>query len=124
MSDERQALANTLKQAISARGTTLDAVAQSTKVPRSTLLALMDEPVSAVLPERVYMRGHLCVVARELGLDSAKIGELFDLAYPVKEKVGLTPVAPRFSTGSLALMVGLGGMALLAVVLAFTRGVV
>ena len=96
-------------------------MAKSTKVPRSTLLALMDEPVSAVLPERVYMRGHLCVVARELGLDTGDIGGLFDRAYPVKEKAGAAPVAPRFSNGSLALMVGLGGVAVLAVVLAFAR---
>jgi cytoskeletal protein RodZ len=124
MNDERQALGDTLKRAIDARGTTLDAVAKSTKVPRSTLLALMDEPVSAVLPERVYMRGHLCVVARELGLDASEVGGLFDRAYPKQERAGLAPAGPRFSAGSLALMAGLGGVALLAVVLAFARVVV
>ena len=84
--------------------------------PHALALTVVDCDVEA--------QGRLSQLRAELGLDSAKIGELFDLAYPVKEKVGLTPVAPRFSTGSLALMVGLGGMALLAVVLAFTRGVV
>jgi len=121
MANERQALADRLKGAMSKRGITIDAVAETTKIPRSTLQALLDEPVSAVLPERVYLRGHLGVVANELGLDRGEMNELFDRAYPPSQNVSIGPVGPRFSAGSMALVAGLGGMALLAVVLAFAR---
>lgn len=121
MANERQALADKLKGAMSKQGVTVETVAETTKIPRSTLQALLDEPVSAVLPERVYLRGHLGVVANELGLDRSEMNDLFDRAYPRSQNVSLGPVAPRLSTGSMALMAGLGGMALLAVVLAFAR---
>lgn len=121
MSQERQALADKLKKAIAARGITVEAVTNKTKIPRSTLQALMDEPVSGVLPERVYMRGHLGVVAYELGLDRAEMNQLFDTAYPCADKVATSPATPRLSSASMALMAGMGGMALLAVVLAFTH---
>jgi len=121
MATERQALADKLKQAIAAKGITVEVVADTTKIPRSTLQALMDEPVSGVLPERVYMRGHLGVVAGELGLDRAEMNSLFDSAYPCPDRAASGPAVPRLSTTSMAFMAGLGGMALLAVVLAFTR---
>lgn len=121
MANERQALADKLRGAMSERGVSVDGVAESTKIPRSTLQALLDEPVSAVLPERVYLRGHLGVVANELGLDRTEMNDLFDRAYPPNQSVSLGPAGPRFSTGSMALVATLGGMALLAVVLAFAR---
>lgn len=121
MANERQTLADRLKGAMSQRGISVEAVAETTKIPRSTLQALLDEPVSAVLPERVYLRGHLGVVANELGLDRSEMNDLFDAAYPPRQDVSLGPVGPRFSAGSMALVASLGGMALLAVVLAFAR---
>lgn len=120
MSEERDALAKKLESALKSQGKTLDALADSTKIPQSTLRALMNEEISAVLPERVYMRGHLGVVSRELGLDPDEMGNLFDAAYP-RPTEGYSPVTPRISHSSMAVMAGLGGVALLAVVLAFAR---
>jgi cytoskeletal protein RodZ len=124
MENEREALAATLKQALIDNNTTLDGISDITKVPRSTLQALMGEPISSMLPERVYMRGHLGVVAAQLGLDREKMNEMFDQAY-ARGEVTSSAQSSRSHIGaaSLVVMVGLGGMAVLAVVLAFTQTV-
>ncbi len=124
MANEREALAETLKKALVDNGTTLESVSNTTKIPRSTLQALMGQPISSMLPERVYMRGHLGVVAAELGLDRAKMNEMFDQAYARGEVTKPSPSSrSHIGAASVAVMVGLGGMAVLAVVLAFTQTV-
>lgn len=100
----------------------VDQLAERTKVPRSTLRALLGEDVNAVLPGRVYLRGHMLLAARELGIDEAEVGPLFDEVFPVAEREEDAIELPRFRAGWLAITAGLAGVGILAVVLAFSGG--
>ena len=99
----------------------MDVLADRTKVPRATINALLDEPASGIIPERVYLRGHLSVLASELDLDRSGTLDLFDDAFPTTPTTQDLTGAPRFGTGSVAVAAGLATVALLAVVLAFAN---
>ena len=112
-------LSHHLNEAFKRSKIDVDTLADRTKVPRSTIRSLLGENVSAVLPERVYLRGQLVTIAREVGLDMNEARALFDKEHPVEQVVTGDLEAPRFSAGTTVLAASLGGIALLAIVLAF-----
>lgn len=120
MSNPTTHLARHLTNALSASGLSVEQLAERTKVPRTTILHLMAEPVSAILPERVYLRGHMRVLARELSADVSELEALFDDAYPAAVAFAApTPEKARFRAQSMALSAALGGVAIASVVAAF-----
>jgi cytoskeletal protein RodZ len=123
MSDPTQELARHLKAALDEAGASVDDIAERTKVPRTTILHLMAQPVSAILPERVYLRGHLRVIAREVGADVGRCETLFDEAFPEDDPEGDTPSQSRFRSQSVAVSATLGGVAVLSVVAAFVSAI-
>lgn len=119
MSELQTNLARNLKTALAQANVTVDALADRTKVPRTTILHLMNEPVEAILPERVYLRGHLGVLVREVGADVAHFEALFDEAFPLAQDEDEAPEQRRFRSQSMAVSATLGGVALLSVIAAF-----
>lgn len=119
MNQAQVSLARHLKTAISDSGLDPSSLAARTRIPRPTILHLMGEPVSAVLPERIYLRGHLSVLARELGANVASLESIFDEAFPEAVEEEETPEQSRFRSQSVALSAALGGVALVSVVAAF-----
>ncbi len=119
MNTDYSELARALREAIQASTLSIDELADRTKVPRTTILALIEEPIAAVLPERVYLRGHLKVVARALKLDAEVMVELFDRAHPVAPATTEQDVEPSRPIRRLAVSAGLYGIAIIAVVVAF-----
>ena len=115
-------LSQRLQEAFQRSKVDVDALAERTKIPRATIRSLLGENVSAVLPERVYLRGQLITIAREVGWDPNEARTLFDQAHPVKKKVITEDLeAPRFNAGTTVLAASLGCIALLAIVLAFVN---
>ena len=119
MSANRGPLAQRLHAGIVQKRLSVEDLAERTTVPRATIASLLDEPVSAVLPERVYLRGHMLVLVRELDIAQEEALRLFDARYPEAPKTEDLVAQRRFGTGSVALAAGLAGIAVLAVVLAF-----
>ena len=119
MEQQYSELARELRAAIEASGQTIDLLSDRTKVPRTTILALIEEPIAAVLPERVYLRGHTKVLAQALRLDPAAMMSAFDAAYPVSRPATDPMQAATLPTRKLAVSAGLYGIALLAVAVAF-----
>ncbi|MEQ8272171.1 MAG: hypothetical protein RKU31_00820 [Deltaproteobacteria bacterium] len=117
----REALADHLRKALDSHDVTVDVLADRTKVTRATINALLDEPASGIVPERVYLRGHLSVLASELNLDREHTLDLFDAAFPAEPTTQDLSGAPRFGTGSFAVAAGLATVALIAVALAFAN---
>jgi hypothetical protein len=74
----------------------------------------------AVLPQRVYLRGHLASLFAELEIDRALALDLFDRQYPRESKIEPAP-EPRFGPVTMAIVAGLGCIAILAVILAFVH---
>lgn len=115
---EKSELAENLRDQLQRTGMTVDGLAERTKIPRSTIRALLEEPISAVLPERVYLRGHTSTLAKELGMDVDDVLRAFDARYPVDppETADLEGGWVRRNT---IVGAGLGCFALIAVALAF-----
>ena len=114
-------LSQRLKQALERSELDVDTLAERTKVPRGTIRSLLGENVSAVLPERVYLRGQVGLIAREIGVPSSEAQALFDDENPVAEVRTDDLEAPRFGPGTTVLAASLGCIALLAIVLAFVN---
>lgn len=114
-------IARRLAEAIKEKNLTVEQVADRTKVHRSTLLALLEEPINAVIPPRVYLRGHVLVVARELGIPVGEAGDLFDESYPEHGDDSIDLTTPGLARTHMALAAGLGSIAILALVLAIVR---
>jgi cytoskeletal protein RodZ len=114
-------LSQRLKQALERSKLEVDTIAERTKVPRATIRSLLGEKVSAVLPERTYLRGQLALIAREIGLPRDEAVALFDAENPVSEIRSSDLDTPRFSAGTTVLAASLGCIALLAIVLAFVN---
>src|SRR5687767_5504988 len=112
-------LSQRLQQALERSKVDVDTLAERTKVPRATIRTLLGENVSAVLPERVYLRGQLVLIAREIGVPIAEARAMFDAENPVVEVQSVDLDAPRISPGTTVLAASLGCIALLAIVLAF-----
>lgn len=115
---ERSELAETLREQLKLTGMTVDGLAERTKIPRSTIRALLEEPISAVLPERVYLRGHTSTLARELGMDLDEVLRAFDARYPV-DPPETGDLESGWAKRNTIVGAGLGCFALIAVALAF-----
>jgi cytoskeletal protein RodZ len=115
-------LSQCLKDAQQRSKVDVDTLADRTKIPRATIRSLLGENVSVILPERVYLRGQVLTLARELGLDPNAAREKFDEENPVvQQTVSVDIVEPRFNAGTTVLAASLGCIALLAIVLAFVN---
>ena len=128
MSSDHRASFNPVAQELSSALTladiSVDTLSDRTKVPRTTIGYLLGEPVSAILPERVYLRGHLGVLAVELGADRSKLEAAFDATFPEEaQEITELPERARFKTQSFAVSAALGGVALLSVVAAFVSAI-
>lgn len=120
MTEQRRPLAQCLFQALESSGLTIEELSERTKVPKSTVRAFLGSEEPAVLPQRVYLRGHLGSMARELDVDVGQVLGLFDAQYPSESKIEEAPVT-RFHPGTMAVAAGLGGIAIFAVILAFVH---
>jgi cytoskeletal protein RodZ len=118
---EAEPLASFLLGAMQKHRVSVEEIAESTKVPRSTLRALLGDSGPAVLPPRIYLRGHLGLVASALELDPEEALRLFDETYPPDDDAPLTSDLPRLRMSSMAIAAGLTGVGILAVILAFAR---
>ncbi len=118
MSSAQSDLARHLETGFSRAQLSVDAVSERTKIPRTTILHLMGKPISAVLPERVYLQGQVKVVAGVLGLSVADTESLFDAAFPVPQPEEPSPEQTRFRSQSIAVSAALTGVAVLSVVVA------
>ena len=123
MNEATMELAQRLYATLASSEHSVESLSERTKIPRATILHLLGESVSAVLPERVYLRGHLAVVVRELGGDDAEFERLFDRAFPAtftlaNELCDMMPEAANRNYG-LAWSAGIGAVAILAVVAVF-----
>ncbi|MEM1022351.1 MAG: helix-turn-helix domain-containing protein [Myxococcota bacterium] len=117
MTDEK-ALAALIKPQLSRRGLTVSALAERTKVPRSTIRWLLGEDVVAVLPGRIYLRGQTRALAKELGLSEADVMAAFDASFPVPDAYDPDPTEPLRRRAAL-IGASLGCAALVMVVIAF-----
>jgi cytoskeletal protein RodZ len=120
MTTTRKPVRELLNEAMTIRGISVDEIADRTKVPRATVRAFLGSREPAVLPQRVYLRGQLANVARYAGLDVASALAQFDEEHPPESRIEAAPV-PRFAPMTMAFFAGLGGIAIIAVILAFVR---
>ena len=95
------------------------ALADRTKIPRATVRFLLGEDVSVILPERVYLRGQVAAISRELGLDPAEAKATFDREHPEVARPEHLSGGRALSHRSLAVAATFGCIAIVAVVLAF-----
>jgi cytoskeletal protein RodZ len=114
-----QPLASRLKEAIDRNGTSIDRVSNNTKVPRTTVRALIGEVNEpSLVPARVYLRGHLKLIAAELGIPQDEAERLFDESYPAAQiDTALNADLPRFRPSLVAIAGALAGVGILAVIL-------
>lgn len=121
---EPQTLADLLAQRIASRGLSIEAIAERTKVTKSTLQAFLgvQSPALLLLPSRVYLRGHLLLVVKMLELDPAQALALFERAFPEQQDLIPTSDLPRMSRASMAFAAGLAGLGVLAIVLSIVAG--
>ncbi|MCC7381836.1 MAG: helix-turn-helix domain-containing protein [Deltaproteobacteria bacterium] len=110
-------LASQLREALARAGATVDEISDQTKVPRSTLRVLLGEPISAMLPARVYLRGHLKLVARQLKVEDDVAMRLFDEAYPSTHEERDVVELPRVRGSTMAIAAAIAGVGVLAVIL-------
>jgi cytoskeletal protein RodZ len=120
MQQNDEPLAQFLNRGFEERGLTIDTIAERTKIPRSTIRALCGSMEPAILPQRVYLRGQVETVARELRLSLDRARYLFDRENPVEPRIE-TEEPPRFNRAAIALGAGLGSIGIIAVILAFIR---
>lgn len=111
-----------LARAMRSKSMTVELLANRTKIPRSTVAALLGEETAASLPERVYLRAQAGVLARELGLDVRAALAKFDAEHPRRVPMEV-PLPPRTSTHAMTMVVAmsLAGIGIIAVILAFVR---
>lgn len=119
MTDER-GLEDSLREQLQRTGLTVDSLAERTKIPRATIQSLLGEPVSAILPERVYLRGQAAIIAKELGMNEQQVLQAFDARYPrAIETSDPSSTGLGGGRGTAILGAGLGCIAIIAVVAAF-----
>lgn len=99
-------------------GRSVDQIADKTKVPRSTLRAMLGETSTVLLPSRIYLRGHMRVIAQELGIDDKEAQQLFDQTFPQETAEEQPDEMPK-KTAPVAIAAGLAGVGVLAVILSF-----
>ena len=118
--DQPGTLAQLLSQGLEQQAMTVDAVSERTKVPRATLRVLLGATDPAILPQRVYLRGFVGVLAKEIGLDLDETYKRFDREYPSESKIEAA-AEPKKSRISIAVGAALGGLGIVAVILAFAH---
>lgn len=74
-----------LKEARISKGATFESLSQQTKIPRSHLVALEDGRFD-VLPPRVFVKGFLKNLSKELKIDESTLIKSFNLANPETNK--------------------------------------
>jgi cytoskeletal protein RodZ len=109
-----------LRDALEQKGVTVEEIADRTKVPRATVRSFLGSREPAVLPQRIYLRGQLEVVARHIGVDVHEALSRFDVEHPAESRIEEAPTS-RFTPVTMAFIAGLGSLAILAVILAFVR---
>jgi cytoskeletal protein RodZ len=119
--DQTQTLAYLLNQGLEQRGNSVDVVSERTKVPRATLRALLGATDPAVLPQRIYLRGQVGVLAKDLGLDLVEAYRRFDNENPTESKIEAVAREPRINRVTMAAAAALGGIGIIAVILAFVK---
>src|SRR2546423_385829 len=87
---------------------------------RRLVRAFMGSQEPAVLPQRVYLRGHLVSIVRELRVDLAQVLALFDAQYPTAPKIDDEPEKSSHPM-TMFIAAGLGCIAIIAVILAFVH---
>lgn len=120
--NEPETLAELLARAIDKKNLSVEAIAERTKVTKSTLQAFLGATDPALLPSRVYLRGHLLLVVKMLELDEKQAITLFDRAFPVQTESALSSDLPRMSRASMAFAAGFVGLGVLAIVLSIVTG--
>lgn len=117
-----EALARRFSEAIGAKSTTADRLSDETKVPRTTIRALLNDNGNYVLPPRVYLRAHAITVGLALGISAQETGQLFDQGCPIEEEPKLLiGSGPRVPAVAVAVAAGLGGIGILAILLSIFR---
>lgn len=116
-----QPFASQLADALAVANLNIDQIADRTKIARSSLKALLGDTGAAALPPRVYLRGHVRLLARELGMDERAALASFDKSYPESAPAEETSVARTSPAMAVAVAAGLGGIAILTIVVAFSR---
>lgn len=111
-------LGQLLQQGLASRGLTVEALSDRTKIPKSNIQLLLGEDDGGILPARIYLRGHLTVIAKELGLSVPEVLEALEASHPAPPQKELI-VERRLPAVTIAVAAGLGGIAILAVVIAF-----
>ena len=113
----KSTLASRLKERLEAMDLSIVALADRTKIPRSTLRLLAGEECNAILPPRIYLQGHALLFARELEIPEADARRLFDASYPVAAETheSFAIEAPRIPKFAVPLAAGLGSIALIAI---------
>src|SRR5688572_26780883 len=117
---ENGSLAQLLSQGLEQRGMTIDALAERTKVPRSTARTLLGGSDPAILPQRIYLRGFVGVLAIDLGVDQSLAFQRYDAENPTESKIEPAPES-RVSRFSMAAVAAIGGIGVIAVILAFAN---
>ena len=112
-------LAKQLEAGLTKKNLSVKELSARTKVPAFSIQTFLGVAVMDGLPERVYLRGHLGLLARELDLDLPAALEAFDVAFPVDPEPEEDDPQHTFGRRELALAAGLAGVGLIAVVLAF-----
>lgn len=118
--DRSFSLSAKMNAALDRSGLTVDDLAERTKITRPTIRMFLGSTEPAVLPQRVYLRGHLSVLARELGMDIEDTLHQFDLMFPRASEMERME-RPRTNAAATAIGVGLVGIGVFAVILAWIR---
>ncbi|MBK6683583.1 MAG: helix-turn-helix domain-containing protein [Deltaproteobacteria bacterium] len=111
-------LGQLLQQGLASRGLTVEVLSDRTKIPKSNIQLLLGEDDGGILPARTYLRGHLTVIAKELGLSVPEVLAALEVSHPAPPQKELI-VERRLPAVTIAVAAGLGGIAILAVVIAF-----
>ncbi|MEW2545507.1 helix-turn-helix domain-containing protein [Streptomyces sp. NPDC047002] len=93
--EDRVPLGQTLRQARLAAGLTIDEVSAATRVRAPIVRAIENDDFSRSGGD-VYARGHLRMIAREVGLDPEPLVERFDAEHGGRPAPTPTPAAPLF----------------------------
>lgn len=121
MEIKQSTLATRLREALERKAMTSLSISEQTRIPQTTVQALIGEDVNAVLPPRVYLRGHAGLLADELGIDRTELLDLFDQKYPEMIEADEVVHAPRIPVRMVAVAAAMSGVGILAIILAFAR---
>ncbi|MCA1217480.1 helix-turn-helix domain-containing protein [Streptomyces sp. 8L] len=93
--EDRFSIGRALRQARIGAGLTVDQVSEATRVRVPIVRAIEDDDFSRSGGD-VYARGHLRMIAREVGLDPGPLVDRFDADHGGRPEPTATPAAPLF----------------------------